>query len=83
MMVVPVVHLLNVLVLVVVAAVADVLPAADPVAGIGHGVGDWRVGLSPAPDSWIPADGGAILEMAPLPIGANPRKTQCAQGGVR
>ena len=82
MMVVPVVHLLNVLVLVVVAAVADVLPAADPVAGIGHGVGDWRVGLSPAPDSWIPADGGAILEMAPLPFRATPRKRTAPRAGV-
>ncbi len=74
-------HLLDVVV--VVAAVTDLLSAADPVAGIGHGVSDWRVGLSPAPDCWIPADRYAMLEMAPLPIRAIPRKTKCAQGGVR
>ena len=73
-------HLLDVVV--VFAVDADVLPGADPVAGIGHGVSDWRVGLSPAPDCWIPAGRYAIMEMAPLPIPATPRKAQCAQGRV-
>ena len=73
-------HLLEMVV--VVAVDADVLPAADPVAGIGHGVGDWRVGLSPAPDCWIPADRYAMLEMAPLPFRATPRKRTAPRAGV-
>jgi len=87
MMVVVVDYLLAVFVLIVVAAVADLLSVAIPVDGIGHGVGDWRVGLHPAHDSWIPADRYAILEIAPFACPSHPaqdamRPGWCSAGPV-
>ena len=51
LIVVAVDHLLDVVVVVVVAFVSDVLPVADPVADGGNGAGDWRDRLSLSPDS--------------------------------
>ncbi len=52
MIVVVVNHLLDVVVVIVVIAfVTDVLPAADRVAAVGNRAGDWYDSLSLSPDS--------------------------------
>ena len=47
-------HLLDVVVVVVIAAVAEVLPVADPVPAGGYGAGYWHDSLSFEPDSRHP-----------------------------
>ena len=68
MIVVFVNHLLDVVV--VVALAADVLPVADPVADAGNGAGDWHDSLPLDPDSCHPlrSIGDAAVAYHNLPV---------------
>ena len=65
-------HLLDMVVVVVVALVFGVLPVADPVAAAGNSAGNWRGRLSLGPDYCRsprhPGDGAAVSLSQPEPV---------------
>ena len=82
MVVVAVNHLQDVVVSVVITAVSDVLPVAEPVANGGNGAGDWRNGPPLSPDSYHsplhPGDDAIARAVGPEPVAHVATKVQVA-----